>query len=579
MEALSIARIGTWELDFETGRQWWSSSTHQVLGVSKDFEPTNANVLARIHPDDREAVEAEVARYTALGQDNEMEYRVISDDGSVRRVFVTARFRKGADGVPIGVFGVMQDITARAALESELRQALEELSVAQHVGKIGSWSLEADTGEVRWSDEMVRLMGVDASTAGDPKDFPNIVHPDDRARITQNIERVIPARLDSTDEFRIVLPDGEVRWIRCTGRWHDGPAGRRSRMLGTNQDITAEREAAQARLDLASKMEHAQKLESLGVLAGGIAHDFNNLLVGILGNASLALDDLPESSETRELLEDISDAADRAADLAGQMLAYSGHGKFVVERSDLGLIVKDMSHLLEASVSKNARLRRDFAPNLPAVEVDRTQIGQVVMNLITNASDALGEEQGVILVRTGARWMEKDDLRSTYLDDDLEAGLFSFVEVSDTGEGMSQEVLARLFDPFYTTRFTGRGLGLAAVLGIVRSHRGAIALSSEVGSGTTFTVFLPAVDGPVEEGLAGMGSSPGWEGRGRVLLVDDESSVLRVGSRWTTSPPCSVSDRGSWRSSGSRSQPPRMVRRVWRSFERIRRTGSARCST
>jgi PAS domain S-box-containing protein len=275
-------------------------------------------------------------------------------------------------------------------------------------------------------------------------------------------------------------------------------------------------------------LREAQKLESLAVLAGGIAHDFNNLLVAILGNASLALEDLPAHSPAREQIQDVQAAAHRAAELARQMLAYSGRGQFVVQELDVNALVEEMGQLLRISIAGSAALRYSFAPSLPPVRGDATQLRQVFMNLVINASDAIGDQPGSISMTTGLIHADRGYLDDMYLSPKIEEGPYVFVEVSDTGSGMTPDVQARIFDPFYTTKFTGRGLGLAAVLGIVRAHNGAIRVYSESGRGTTFKLLLPTAgpaDAPSETAVAG------WNDRGAILVVDDEPSARQVAER------------------------------------------------
>ncbi|MCP4645185.1 MAG: GAF domain-containing protein [bacterium] len=263
--------------------------------------------------------------------------------------------------------------------------------------------------------------------------------------------------------------------------------------------IRRRREETQRRR-LEERFQQAQKQESLGVLAGGIAHDFNNLLMGILGNAGLALLDLTPEAPARESVSQIETAALRAADLTKQLLAYSGRGQIDVQSVDLSHVVEDMSHLLGTAVSKKAILRYDLDEGIPLVEGDATQVRQVVVNLTTNASDAIGNRSGVITVRTGATHADEEYLSQMYLNEDLPEGQYVFVEVSDTGCGMDAETEARIFDPFFTTKFVGRGLGLAAVLGIVRGHRGALHVHSRPGQGTVIRVLFPARDvAPAEE--------------------------------------------------------------------------------
>ncbi|MCA9712422.1 MAG: response regulator, partial [Myxococcales bacterium] len=333
--------------------------------------------------------------------------------------------------------------------------------------------------------------------------------------------------------------DGRMLGVVC--HEHVGPARRWSpealSFAGSIGDLVSlaiasheRRRAEHERRRLEAKVEHAQKLESLGVLAGGIAHDFNNLLVGILGNARLARDELPPTSPVQELLGGVELAAQRAADLCNQLLAYSGKGTFVVEPVDLDAVVEQMRELLEMAVSKSATLRQHRGAQRPVVLADATQLRQVVMNMIMNASDALGGRQGVVELRTGVVDCDRAALDRARLGDGLAEGRYAFVEVSDTGCGMDPATVAKIFDPFYTTKFAGRGLGLAAVLGIVRSHHGAIDIASEAGRGTTFRVLLPYADAAVRAPQPT--PAPGeWAGTGTVLLVDDDDVVRTVGQR------------------------------------------------
>jgi PAS domain S-box-containing protein len=307
-------------------------------------------------------------------------------------------------------------------------------------------------------------------------------------------------------------------------------AARTAELRETNEALRAEiherEEAESRRRRLEAKLLQAQKLESLGVLAGGIAHDFNNLLMAILGNASLGLDALSSDSPARRNLQEIEAATQRASGLTNQMLAYSGKGRFVVERIDISTVARSMADLLEVSISKKAKLVYEFFDQLPLVEADATQVGQVVMNLITNASESLGEEGGTVTLRTNPVAVDSEYLAECILGEDVEEGPFVAIEVSDDGEGMSEDTVAKIFDPFFTTKFTGRGLGLAAVLGIVRGHRGAIRVASAVGKGTRFTVLLPAVGGPTD-GRPLSDREPDLK-KDIVLVVDDDPAVRRV---------------------------------------------------
>ncbi len=298
-----------------------------------------------------------------------------------------------------------------------------------------------------------------------------------------------------------------------------------------NESLERVVKAEEERHKLEAQMLEFQKLESLGVLAGGIAHDFNNLLMAILGNADLARSLLPPASPARPNVEEIVRASQRAADLCRQMLAYSGKGRFVVGRYDLSEIVQEMAQMLEVSVSKKASLRYSFAAELPAVRADATELRQVIMNLITNASESLGDESGVISVSTGVLECDRAYLSGSHLDDKLPEGRYVYLEVADTGCGMDEETQRRIFDPFFSTKFIGRGLGLAAVLGIVRGHRGAIKVHSEPGQGTTFRILLPALDWEAKEPAPSPAVNAHPPRGGTILLVDDDPAVRHVAAQ------------------------------------------------
>lgn len=301
---------------------------------------------------------------------------------------------------------------------------------------------------------------------------------------------------------------------------------------GSIADLVSLAFAWDQRRRLEFKVQHAQKLESLGVLAGGIAHDFNNLLVGILGNADLAQREAQPGSRLGECLDDVETAAKRAADLCHQLLAYSGRGQFVIEPIDVNALVREMGHLLEVPFSVGAGVEYDLEEELPAVEADITQMRQVIMNLITNAAEAVAENSGSVTVRTGLIGCDRDYLDGCHLGEHLPPGDYVFVEVTDTGCGMSHTAVDKIFDPFFTSKRGGRGLGLAAVEGIVRGHRGAIRLATEAGVGTRFKVLFRGAEvaAPAAQPVALRGEGQ-WQGSGTVLLADDDKTVLSVGQR------------------------------------------------
>jgi PAS domain S-box-containing protein len=274
------------------------------------------------------------------------------------------------------------------------------------------------------------------------------------------------------------------------------------------------------------QLRETAKLESLGVLAGGIAHDFNNILTGVLGNASLVMEQLPANSSIRELIVEVMRSAEQAAQLTNQLLAYSGKGKFIVQPVNLSQFTRDIVTLVRSFIPRTVELDLQLADEVPPIEADMAQLQQLVMNLVINAGEAIGDAPGVVTIRTGVRELAEGRIRASPRDSGIIPGGYVFLEVRDTGSGMDEITRQRIFDPFFTTKFTGRGLGLSAVLGIVRGHLGAIDVESSPGRGSTFTVMLPGTTlhrtpEPTHKPAAAPGS-------GTVLIVDDEEAIRKL---------------------------------------------------
>ena len=303
---------------------------------------------------------------------------------------------------------------------------------------------------------------------------------------------------------------------------------------GVVRDISRRRRLEEERVELERRIQHAQKLESLGVLAGGIAHDFNNLLTGVVGNAELALLNLSGESAAARYVAEIKRTSERLADLTDQMLAYSGKGQFLVRPLSLSDVVDDMRDLLRVSTSKRVTITYDLDEDLPPIDADAVQLRQVTMNLVTNASEAIEEGTGTITVRTGIVDAHRGYLSKTVLGSDLPEARYVLLQVSDTGTGMDESVQERIFEPFFTSKATGRGLGLAAVQGIMRGHGGAVDVRSEPGSGSVFTLLFPVSERPMvrQHEAPGLRQDPG--GSGTVLVVDDEQVVREVTERMLT---------------------------------------------
>lgn len=351
--------------------------------------------------------------------------------------------------------------------------------------------------------------------------YDSLVHPEDVTSIHKDAAAFRARGMANYEQqYRLRTAAGEYRWFYdFTASSSPGPTP--SHIHGYLLDITDRQRTEET-------LRHTQKLESLGVLAGGIAHDFNNLLTVVLGNLNLAQMQLQETSPALPYLAKMEATILRATELTKQMLAYSGRGHFNVKAHDLNAVVRDLTHLLEVSISKKVHLLFDLEPNLPAIQADVAQLQQVVMNLVTNASDAIGDWEGAIHITTSTEDLDEQVLRTRYRVESPIPGEHVILEVEDTGSGMSPEVRERIFDPFFTTKTTGRGLGLSAMLGILRGHRSGMEISSEVGRGSVFRLCFPAVERPLSLDASGRIVSAEIPMHGQVLLVDDEPQILQA---------------------------------------------------
>jgi two-component system CheB/CheR fusion protein len=333
------------------------------------------------------------------------------------------------------------------------------------------------------------------------------------------LEEVLPERRDMKDfEVRQDVPSEGMRVVLLNAHRFEGE----DRILLAIEDVTDLRRAEE-------NLRQSQKMEAIGFLAAGVAHDFNNLLTGMIGNASLLLDSLPETEPTSITLRNIIDGGQRAAELTRQLLAYAGKGRFYLERVDLSQVVIQTGRLIHPSIPSNVQVRLDLDKHLSLLLADPGQIQQVVMNLMINAAEAIGEKGGVVQVRTGLQAVRGEVLPDLFLKETVAAGNYVYLEVQDNGSGMDEQTIQKIFDPFFTTKFTGRGLGLAAVLGIVRQHKGAIQLHSVPGRGTSFRVLL-CVDEQEPTPIAAATNADELRGSGTVLVIDDEE-LIRTYSR------------------------------------------------
>lgn len=485
----------------------------ELLGRTMD-EMFPADFAKKITADDLDVVKAE---------------KIIQlEEELAGRSYTTIKFPIISESGDKLIAGFTLDITEKKRQEEAVRRSEHEFRMlAESMPQI-VWITRPDGWNIYFNQQWVEYTGLALEESyghGWNKPF----HPEDQQRAWDAWQNAITNLSAYSLECRLRRADGVYKWWLIRGVPVLDEHGAVLKWFGTCTDIDEFKQAEEERRELEQKMLQAQKMESLGVLAGGIAHDFNNILTAIIGNADLALMKLNPESPVVTNLKQIEQSAARAADLARQMLAYSGKGKFLIENLDLNRLIEEMLHMMEVSISRKALLRLKLGQHLPVVEADATQLRQVIMNLVINASESLDEESGIITITTGSMECDRSYLGEVWLDENISAGQYVYIEIADTGCGIGKETIGKIFDPFFTTKFTGRGLGMAAVQGIVRGHKGAIKVCSEPGKGTTIRVLFPASGRPAETSRAG--SSAGvWQGSGRVLLVDDEEIVRDIGA-------------------------------------------------
>ena len=477
------------------------------------------------HPDDLEA-DLAFERQLLAGEIHsyQMEKRYFDRDGGVVWVLLSVSLVRAEDGSPGYFISQIQDITERRTAQLALERSTAQLAEAQQLAQLGSWERHAN-GALSWSDEMYRIFGLDESTDTlDEARIMQCVHPDDRAGALEAAHAASDAGRPILLEYRVLLPDGEIRWVQARGQtvFEAGVAvGRR----GTVQDITARKEAEADRDRLRDELHHAQKLEAIGRLAAGVAHDFNNMLTAIEGYSELLLNKLDPHAAEYAHASQIRRAADQAAALPRQLLAFGRKQTLEPRVVDLREVVRNIDELLRSIVS--ARVRLETVTTEPALAyVDADKLEQALINLVVNARDAMPVggrieiASSIVQLDPSMRFGTATAKPGTYVvlrvadngsgmdealaaEHDVTAGRYSVVCVEDTGHGIDPDTIGKIFEPFFTTKSSGlgSGLGLASVYGTVSQSGGFVRVESEPGHGARFEIFLPtAVEVPTTRG-------------------------------------------------------------------------------
>ncbi len=433
-----------------------------------------------------------------------------------------------SEGCPRASVHVMRDITARRHLEDDLVNNSLQMKSIFDASSAGILSTTPDYKFSLFNKRITELFGY---TAEEFKalTYKQLIHPDHHAEVVHNLHTLLDEPSSSiASERRFLRKDGSTFWGYIIVRKMFGSKGETLGYLGTITDITERKKVEEERLLMEKQFQQTQKLESLGVLAGGIAHDFNNILTIILGHCLMVKEDDGVGEDSKEHVRLIENASNRAADLCRQMLAYAGKSPLVQTQVNLWMLVNEIVIMLKSAIKKNIKIKLDLKRNIPQIIADNSQIQQVVMNLIINSAEAIGDGNGVIDINLKRVDIDNSSSFIDFQGAPIQIGSYACLEVSDNGCGIEEESQKRIFEPFYTTKFTGRGLGLSAILGIIKSHYGALQFISRVGVGTTFKIYFPISvrtdsDELSQDFIAVQGMSSGT-----VLLVDDEEGVRTV---------------------------------------------------
>jgi PAS domain S-box-containing protein len=517
-----------WDRDGRVSR--WEGQAERLFGwtvAEAVGRPTFE--VAPPHPDDLTRVTELVRELLAARRPRAvMQNRTLARDGRIVWCEWYSSVLFDDRGDPDSVLSLVLDVTDRVAAEQALAWGETRLREVLHGAGMIGWDWDFRAARVFATADLGVFFGLPSGpdyTTTPAAWVP--VHPDDRFAVAAAMEESARTGGDFRFQFRGAAPgaDSRDRWFSTRGRTLLDSDRRPVRVVAVTTDITVRKRAEQEQEALGHQLLDAQKWESLGVLAGGLAHDFNNILTVVLGSAGLAQRHLPPGSPVAPYLEQIEQAAQRAAGLCREMLAYAGRGPVATSASDLSRIVRDSRGLLEVSSTNQARVRFELADGLPVVRADGDQVRRVLLNLVMNAGEAVGQG-GVVDVTTSLV-----DVTGSEPTDHFRLapapGTYVRLVVADNGPGISPEAMARLFDPFFTTKFPGRGLGLAAVLGIMKSHRGGIRVETAPGRGTTFEVYWPPAEYVRLPPTEPTDPAPPAPARA-ALIVDDEMYVREV---------------------------------------------------
>ncbi len=498
------------------------SSPEQVIGKTDYDLPWTREEAEKFRTDDRKIMETGEPMLN-------FEEQQTRGTGEKKWLLVSKVPLRDKEGNIIGVLGTYGDITEIKKAQEILKRDEQLLNSIMQTVPFGV--IFVRNRVIEWcNDGLCKILGYDREEIIGRSTREFYESEEEFNRIGKDLYGRLVGENTSWVETKWRTKNGEFVDIRINAGLKN-PENPEEGIVAGIIDIHEQKEFEKEKEKMQERMHQIQKIQSLETMAGGIAHDFNNLLMAMIGSAELAIHELPEISPVREYLNSIITAGKRGAEMAQQMLVYAGKRKILTNRVSLNKLVEEMLQIIKSSISKKVVLKLDLAEEIPMVEGDATQLSQLIMNLVINANEAIGERSGVIIVRTSARLCDRKYLDTLFLPGEMKEGLYTVLEVVDTGCGMDKETMRHIFEPFFTTKFTGRGLGLASVIGVIKSHHGGVKVYSEKGKGTTFKIFLPAVEWMEEKETVFTEERKEEKYSGKILLAEDEDTVRAITQR------------------------------------------------
>jgi PAS domain S-box-containing protein len=523
-DAQEVAHVGSWEWKVPEQQLWWSNELYRMLGLDRaSYRPSYEAFLDLVHPDDRQGVDRSVQQCLNDGQPFEFERRMFRGDGAVRIIYSQGRLIKDEAGQLTRMLGTGQDITERKASEEivsrserRLQTIIDAEPACVKLVSLGGMLLDMNRAGLE-------MVGADDPTQVIGRPIIDLVHPDDRSRFLE-MHRAASSGSPAKSEFRIIGLGGGERWVDS----HAVPFETSINGSGTQRAVLSVSSDVTERKQLEDQLRQSHKMEAIGLLAGGIAHDFNNLLTAIGGYTEMVLQTLDGNDARRDDLQEVAKAARRAASLTRQLLAVSRRQILQTRVFDLNALVSDIQKLLHRTIGEDIELVLAFDPALEPLRADPSQLEQVVLNLAVNARDAMPKGGQLRFVTE----MVDVDMMAAQGRAPMRPGRYVRLTITDTGSGMSPEIQQHVFEPFFTTkeRNKGTGLGLATVYGIVKQSGGYVSVTSQVGLGTSFEIYLPPVQEAVEPLVRVEESASRKGGTETVLLAEDDGAVRRLAS-------------------------------------------------